>query len=587
MKKAVFLVFLLLLASCASRQEAVKTRPAPEAPKVTAAVRPPEPVAPPRTYRSYLKCDEKTDEVYNRSGIEVMPFIRLAFYDLDSDGSQEIIAGAKDGSLRMYKRSGSKQQKWTLDQSYFDGVKVGAFASPTAGDIDNDGKPEIAVGTGGFSSESGRVIFYRNTGSRSTPRWQKMNLPEISVGNDATPVLADVDKDGRQDLVIGNSTGNLVLYRNRAGSGKTAFTKDAAYFKGVDLGMYATPAVAVQGGKVVVIAGNNMGKLSLLERPISGNASWQRVPVHVTMSHFAAPAFLASGDQGVYDLVISDGNGQIFHYKNRQMNYRQWDESRELFSGRVLPGPVCTPVVTELGKRSCLVTGNLNGEVRLFEHDPLSIDVPWREKQHYFKGVKLSGFSRGVLVPWQGKYLLITGQQDGIVKAFLNAGTTDAPSWIEQKMFFHGVPKIMHASPTVFDIDQDGRWELIVGDVEGRVRAFRYDLEKDGRPVWQSLDSIFGHVKVDRYASPTLLDQNGKMYLFVGQQDGRIQVFHAERKESRYPVFAKDETLQGIRVNNHSSPSAYLRGGSIELSVGDYDGNLKHFACREDKMEIR
>ena len=59
---------------------------------------------------------------------------------------------------------------------------AGAFSSPAVGDIDGDGRPELILGTGGFSSESGRVLIYKNSGSTDRPSWVKMDIPKVSVG---------------------------------------------------------------------------------------------------------------------------------------------------------------------------------------------------------------------------------------------------------------------------------------------------------------------------------------------------------------------------------------------------------------------
>ena len=43
--------------------------------------------------------------------------------------------------------------------------------------------------------------------------------------------------------------------------------------------------------------------------------------------------------------------------------------------------------------------------------------------------------------------------------------------------------------------------------------------------------------------------------------------------------------MKNIHVSNHSAPSAYLQDGIIEMSVGDYNGNLRHFACKKSSVE--
>ncbi|MDP2157806.1 MAG: VCBS repeat-containing protein [Nitrospirota bacterium] len=524
--------------------------------------------------------------MFNRSGLEVLPFVRLVFFDMDKDGIQELIAGGKDGSLRLYKRQFRElHNPWIEVNGYFQGIQVGAFSSPAVADIDLDGKPEIIVGTGGFSSESGRIIIFSNAGTLDKPVWQRVDMPVIDVGDDATPAVIDVNGDSKPDLIVGNSTGSLMLYRNTTNQGKISFSREPDFFKGINIGMYGMPAATLSNNRIILIAGNSMGKLYLLERQ-NGSTSWQKTGLNLEFSHFAAPAFIKSGNDPVANLVVSDGNGQIYYYKNARSDFRTWEEVPSFFAGRLMPGAACTPAVCELEGKFFMVTGNVNGELRLFEYRPLAEDLPWTERVNYFKGIKLSGYARGTLVKWQGKYLLITGQQDGYVRAFLNMGTDDRPSWKEQKDFFRGIPKTFHASPTVFDLDGDGVWELIVGDVDGNVTAYRRENAASNRPGWTKIEGVFSGVRTDRYASPSLVRDDDLIYLFVGQQDGAMRFYSAKSTGPGMPVFSREEFLSNLQFNKHSSPSVFVNKGVIDLSVGDYNGNLRHFACKSDRVEI-
>ena len=591
MKITLLIISLFLTVSCAPQKEiahAPLELPPTPVQKPQPIVKAPVVKAPVVKYKSFLQCDEKTKDNFNSSGIEVLPFSRVVFFDIDGDGADEMIAGSKDGSLRLYRNSGSRSAPhWLLDADYFAGIRAGAFSAPAAGDIDGDGRPEILVGTGGFSKDSGKVIFYKNTGTFVRPDWKRMDLPEINVGNDAAPVLFDVDKDGRPDLIVGNSAGNLFLFRARVKEKKVVFVKDVDYFKGVNLGMYVVPAVTSSLNGILIIAGDSMGKLSVLERGYESGSLWQKSALPLSAGNFAAPAFIQSDQPGAMDLVISDGNGQLSYYRNRKNDYRDWDKTDDFFSGRTLTGPASAPVITELNGSAFMVVGNINGEIRLFVNKPSSAEMPWKEKPGFFHGIKLTGFSRGTVTEWNGRYLLITGQQDGMLRAFQNNGTPEKPSWSELKQFFRGIPKIMHAAPAIFDIDDDGKWELVVGGADGYVKGFRYKIGPDGNPVWEKIEKIFDYAKVAGFASPSLVKDKDKTYLFVGQQDGKISIFTADPKYWGASVYYPDEYLRGIQVKNHSSPGAFEKKGLVELAVGDYDGNLKYFTCHREKREIK
>lgn len=590
MKKLVFLIYVFILCSCAAQKAVVAPpppTPEPPAPKPAAkpAIKPDlEPIteiANVKTSKPFLQCDDDTKNQFNNCGLEVLPFIRPLFFDIDNDGIQEMIVGSKDGSLRLYKNSDKNLKgKWELIEGYFDGIRAGAFSSPAVCDIDNDGKPEVIIGTGGFSSESGKVIFYRNTGSPDNPKWEIISMPEIAVGNDATPAAVDVDGDDSPDLVVGNSNGSLYLFRNKSKGGMIKFAKEQNFFKGLNFGMYAAAAAASDENGLKLIIGNALGKLYIIEKANGKNAPWIKSSLNISLGSFASPSFIENGVPGKKDLVVSDGSGRLFYFKNRNSSYREWEEAAGFFTSRIVAGPACTPHFAVSNGKSFMVIGNINGEIKLFEYLPSSDALPWVERSGFFNGIKLQGFSRGALTTWNGKDLLIAGQQSGILRAFINYGTTAEPVWREQKSFFASLPRMPHASPFLFDIDGDGKWELIVGDENGYVRGFSCKTSGDGKPVWKSIDEYFGYVKVERFAAPTLFSYGDRLYLLVGQQDGRVTIFTADKQRTGYPVFLKDGYLSGIKVNNHSSPSAYVRNGKVELSIGDYHGNLRHFICK-------
>ena len=65
-----------------------------------------------------------------------------------------------------------------------------------------------------------------------------------------------------------------------------------------------------------------------------------------------------------------------------------------------------------------------------------------------------------------------------------------------------------------------------------------------------------------------------------GQQWPGLRHAGDDAEPTRHPLeFGRGEDLDGIRVKNHSAPSAAFSNGRLELTVGDYDGNLRQYAC--------
>lgn len=104
------------------------------------------------------------------------------------------------------------------------------FGNAQSYDFDNDGKPDIVFGT-----VDGNVLLYRNTGTRQDPQFadaETMMLASgtplvagfsadtkvtdftVLQGNRAIPAAADFNGDGKTDLVIGNTIGQLLYFEN-------------------------------------------------------------------------------------------------------------------------------------------------------------------------------------------------------------------------------------------------------------------------------------------------------------------------------------------------------------------------------------
>ncbi|MCK5426200.1 MAG: VCBS repeat-containing protein, partial [Thermodesulfovibrionia bacterium] len=81
-------------------------------------------------------------------------------------------------------------------------------------DIDGDRRAEVIVGTGGFSSDSGRILFFKNRGTGNSPKWKKVKGPDIKIGNDAAVTLVDFNFDGKPDIIAGNSEGKIFFFKN-------------------------------------------------------------------------------------------------------------------------------------------------------------------------------------------------------------------------------------------------------------------------------------------------------------------------------------------------------------------------------------
>jgi len=587
-KHFIILFTAAFIASCAAQKEIATVK----IPVEKEAVQPKEKVVIKEDKRPgkirAMHCEENTATSFNISGMKVLPFIKPAFFDMNGDGLTDLIAGSKNGMLYLYQNSGDPQvRSWKSFEGYFYGVRAGAFSSPAVGDIDSDGKAEVIVGTGGFSSDSGRLLFFKNTGSTDTPKWVKIKGTDIKIGNDAAVTAVDYNFDGLTDLIAGNSEGKIFFFKNISTGRDVRFIPDKSLRIKRSFDKYAVPSAVKFKDKVILAIGTSLGKLYMFElEKGKGRISEKHIKADLFSKRFLSPSFTNLLDENRFDLAIADGDGIITYYENRNKDFTLWKKNQALFNNRVFAGPACAPTMSFVGSRFYMVVGNIDGRLKLYEFKKQSEGIPWIEKEGYFDNIKVSGFSRGVFTTWKNKDLLVTGESSGDIKAFVNNGSGYHPSWTQEKNFFMGVKKRYHSTPTVFDIDNDGSWELVTGAEDGKIYAYRLKEIKGGHPVWEEMKGLFDNIQVKGFSAPTFLRDKYTIYLFVGQEDGKIRTyaaeFHGKNKSHIDPdkfVFTERNLISDIKMQNHSSPFLIMNNGMIEMISGDYDGNIRHFSC--------
>jgi hypothetical protein len=145
-----------------------------------------------------------------------------ALADLDGDRKLDAVFGAADQRVYAVKGNGRLLRGWPVDARDGDSfAKI--LSSPAVGDLDGDGRPEIVEGTGeaygSTPTMSGRVYAWNARGER-LPGWPVAppglavnSIPLAGQGVPMSPVVADVDGDGRDEVAVAAFTGEPELYR--------------------------------------------------------------------------------------------------------------------------------------------------------------------------------------------------------------------------------------------------------------------------------------------------------------------------------------------------------------------------------------
>ncbi len=170
-------------------------------------------------------------------GIDSFNFVGAApaFGDIDNDGKADLIIGHTDGTLSYFKNMAASDlvaPDWQLAQLYLkdvngDTINTEGSAAPMIYDVDKDGKNDLVIG-----STHGGLYYYQNVST--TPGNIQLKLINTHLGNayadarytytaNSTPFIGKIDTTNTDYLLMGSNSGNIYLYSG-IGSGDTAAT---------------------------------------------------------------------------------------------------------------------------------------------------------------------------------------------------------------------------------------------------------------------------------------------------------------------------------------------------------------------------
>ena len=115
--------------------------------------------------------------------------------DLDGSGKIDLVAVDLYGNVMRFDLQGN-----LLWHSRMPGLAT--FASPALGDLDGDGRLDIVLGSFDSSTEGFVVAF--DADGNVLPGWPVYTAGTVTS---SSPALADIDGDGRQEVLIGDDSG--------------------------------------------------------------------------------------------------------------------------------------------------------------------------------------------------------------------------------------------------------------------------------------------------------------------------------------------------------------------------------------------
>jgi TolB-like protein len=241
--------------------------------------------------------------------------------DWNGDGLYDLILGDRDGFVTLYLNQGSNAApRYAMGMKIRGGgkeIKVKNPSAPYLADWNGDGKIDLLVGDGG-----GYLHLFLNAGAADSTDFAagvKVQAAgkDLDVGSDASPCVIDWNEDGKKDLVMGKGNGTIFVFLNEGSNEQPVFGKPTQLNGGsLDVGSNSSLDVVDWNGdgKKDLIIGNSSGEIFVfLNKGTNEDPQFddkgEKLPLK--FGDNASPRVIGWNRPGANDLVVADRNGEV------------------------------------------------------------------------------------------------------------------------------------------------------------------------------------------------------------------------------------------------------------------------------------
>mgnify|MGYP000741757480 CR=1 FL=1 len=324
----------------------------------------------PAAYYMDLDNDSKKDMLVSPFATVGEDYFNMHFYKNTTDNCTNVFSYVKN--------------RFIAEES----IDVGTASTVSFFDVDKDGLTDIITGNDLYynpnqTSSYSRLGWFKNIGTSSQPVFQLITDDWIGLSSitqfSLAPAFGDLDGDGDEDLLLGNADGTLIYYQNTAGAGNACvFSFASPAYQGIDIGNNSTPQIidVNRDGKNDLLVGERTGVLNYFENTgtatspvyslISQNFGGVNVLPPGGIAGYSVPSLFERGNG--YELLVGTDRGNIYHYTdidgnlsgNFTLSDTMFQQIQELKRVTVATSDI------DHDNKTDLLTGCLAGGLRLY-----------------------------------------------------------------------------------------------------------------------------------------------------------------------------------------------------------------------------
>jgi hypothetical protein len=398
--------------------------------------------------------------------------------DLDRDGRVDIAYG--EGSVLQIARNTTRLNgTWPTTRSV--GTAVGEITSLATGDLNRDGRPDLVT------ASDTEIRLWGNPGTAFSQTWIVGAVLTEPVGVEQHAVaLADLDRDGALDVVAGGADGVVRLWHNPSAlqgdlTNTWSTVKELPALSGSVTDVEVGDMDRDGQPDLIVTSDGVSPAVRLWRNPGAAFcADWVETVDLLSAGELSLPAGQRlvvadlDGDNWL-DVAVGDQGGTLYAWHNPGTPPfgEGWAVGLALASAE---GDLRCLIGVDLDNDAILelvgVVGNTSTEAVVWENDGGAFGSTWTTIP--------IGAWQGALLSVQSADLDGDGDPDVMVSG--QGGISALPNWLTpwtvgfvDTEHTVGVNDTWTTDMVVADLDRDGDLDLVTGELDGRIMAWRND----------------------------------------------------------------------------------------------------------------